>query len=536
MSEDPATPESGRPARPDSWYRSLNPLGRQRFHVALGLALALIALGIIYLNSSAVPDGVADPALPKSRSTVLNATLLVLLLATSPAWVRWAYVPSIEVPPRIGRPISKLSIAFLLGALALATCLRLPLIDRPIQPAELDPLRLSIHGYSEVQDEASEQWRPASWEQAMNDKLPLLSLSAKASLELWRRSTGLADDRYDMVPIRLPSLLAGLASIFLAWRILHWFGYRCAALFAGFFLAIHPAAIDLDVQASGESLSHFFAMGAIASAYLALRTLKWRYWSLYGANILLCLCANPGARYFAVGTGCFVTLYLLRRILRARTRPAAWPQLVRFVVASLIAAMALIQINSPATNQASGAAAEYSAGLSSGTASGWLSSAWCYLSAGAPLTMQPTGQAEEPDNPERRDKKRQHKPAVDPHQSTIVTRPIPVWHRPAPAWQPIYCPTDPRRCRGYPHRPRPLSTHQPTCPPQSYQIICAWPAFLLPFSIGIASLSEFLPSKTYRPYFTLVIGAAYLFLFSALTWPHGRRSNSPEPARWVGSA
>ncbi len=45
-----------------------------------------------------------------------------------------------------------------------------------------------------------------------------------------------------------------------------------------------------------------FELLAITSVYLALRTLKWRYWIPYGARITPRLYFNLGAAFFAIGT------------------------------------------------------------------------------------------------------------------------------------------------------------------------------------------------------------------------------------------
>ena len=322
------------------------------------------------------------------KAGVTNACLIAALLVTGRWWVRWAFVPKPESPPRIGRPTSKISWVFLLGALILASCLRLPLMDRPVLPEEQDNLRRNIHGYTEGHDDDTEEWRPTNWNDAFYDNRlannPILtSVTAKASLELWRVATGLPEDRFHPFPIRLPSLLAGLGSIFLIWRILHWFGYRCAALFAAFFLAIHPTAIDFHVQARGHSLCMFFELLAIASAYLALRTLRWRWWILYGLSLMLCLYANLAAVHFAIGINFFLTIYLLRRIWRARTRTAAWPQLVRMTVANLLAAILFLQAAKPAIAQAEHYLNEQSP--QNELEAEWIFSAWNHIVAGAIL-------------------------------------------------------------------------------------------------------------------------------------------------------
>ncbi len=237
-------------------------------------------------------------------------------------------------------------------------------------------------------DDGSPQWRPVRWGQVfcaspLRNQPILATASAKAALDWWQWTTGLEEDHFHPVPIRLPSLIAGLASIVLLWRMLHWFGYRCAALFAAFFFSIHPAAIELDVGVGSASLSIFFELLALSAAYLALRTLKWRYWSLYGASTLLCLSANPGGIYLFITTSLCLAIYLFRRVRQVRTRAAAWPQLVRFGLVSLLVAMGLLFVSAPAADHLR--EAEFLAPSNSKEIDRrWFTLSWQHLTIGTP--------------------------------------------------------------------------------------------------------------------------------------------------------
>ncbi|MFT4550681.1 MAG: hypothetical protein ACI9MB_004661 [Verrucomicrobiales bacterium] len=530
------------------WYAGLDPLGRQRFGVAVGLGIALVGLLVFLTTADAPWEGEAPKLLERSlrepgtkgylknlpteywsqvhlwQAAAINICLIALLLSTSYWWVRWAFAPKAEALPRIGRPISKLSIVFLLGALILGGCLRLPLMNRQIQHDEQDNLRRSIHGYTDVHEDGTEEWRPAGWNHAFHENRLannpiLLSITAKASLEIWRKFTGLPEDHFQLVPIRLPSLLAGLASIVLIWRILHWFGYRCAALFAAFFLAVHPTAIDFHVQARGYSLSMLFELIAIASIYLALRTLKWRYWILYGASIFLCLYSYLGAVYFAIGINLFLAIYLGRRIWRAKTRAAAWPQLVRCGIVNLIAALAFIQAAKPALAQADSYLHDKFA--KSELHGEWVFCAWDHIVAGVILpTSTEWWDALPEEDRHITEYLIEHYIPEEPVLAvlTLVVSPL------------LLIFGTVRLIRGN-RFATPLALGGLAAPVLAYlhsrlvthlwlhtwYIIYALPVFIVLFAIGITSLSDFFKNKPLRPFFTLAIGTAYLILFSIIT-------------------
>ncbi|MGI9240358.1 MAG: glycosyltransferase family 39 protein [Verrucomicrobiales bacterium] len=512
MSDDPANQTIERPARLRAWYQALDLLGRQRLLAAIGLAITLATLLGFLTISGSHPQELATPAAEPASTdgswanlrmtTVANTILVAILLLSSPVWVRWAFAPEIESPPHIGRPNSKLSIFFLLAALAVASSLRLPLMDRPPQLAELDPLAFAISGYSDLDSDDRSEWQSPTWGQtffpgAVEGYPALPSLASRATLEVWRKATGLENDRFHPVPVRLPSLIAGFASIVLIWRLLHWLGYRCAALFAAFFLAIHPAAIELDVRAGSASLGLFFELLAISSAYLALRTLKWRFWLIYGASMFCCLYANLGHIYFFIASSFFLAIYLTRRLCRARTRAAAWPQFVRCGIVSLLVAMGIFQVAAPARHRLPESAA--------GTHR--TADTWQYLTLGKSPPTATTGDPQE--TPKLGAGAWLASLLISPAlllfgmlrllRGNRFASPLVLAGLAAPvcAWTHAWL----------------AAGHLPAIG----QIVSALPIFILLFSIGITSLSDLITNRQQRPYFILASGAAYLIFFSLVT-------------------
>ncbi|MCP4848889.1 MAG: hypothetical protein GY899_13185 [Verrucomicrobiaceae bacterium] len=360
-----------------SWYSNLDASGRQRFWVAVILAIALLALLLFLKNADSPDEGLAaritkdieegsrwkfpPPAYFKQihlwKAAVINAWLIAALLLTSGFWLRWAHVPRIDQSPKVGQPITRISILFLLGAIVIGMWMRVPLMDRHILRDEQDNLRRNIHGYTDLLEDGTRKWKEATWDSTFHENRlannPIFfSVLAHGSLGIWRTFSGAPRDQFNLVALRMPSLLAGLASIILIWRLLHWINFRWAASFAAFLMAMHPMTIDFDVQARGYSLCMLFVLSSTASAYLALRTLRWRWWIAYGASIMLCLYSYPGSIYFAVGFNAFLGAWLLLRSIARKTSSTARPQLVRMGIANLLAAIIFLQLAKPAIAQA----------------------------------------------------------------------------------------------------------------------------------------------------------------------------------------
>ena len=474
MSEGSTSEDPSSPNRLRRWYGTLAPLQRRVLLASAGLSTLLIGLFLL-----------------PGRTHTLVVTGFILLLLSSRWWLRRAFLAGIQPPPRIGRPVSKLSLTFLLGALILASCQRLPLMDEPLQLAELEAVANTIHGYTDIGADGSQHWHPAGqpWSIRAGDHADgsmLLGVTATATLWAWRTCTGLPQDRFHHTPVRLPSLIAGLASIILIWRILHWFGYRCAALFAAFLIAIHPMAIASDTQAGGYSLAMFFELLVIASLYLALRTLKWHHWAIFAAGVVLCVCALPAAIYFATGTGLAVAFYLVRRVGPNKTRAVASAQLARLGIASLIASLVLIQLGALATEppttfaiEPTGSNQDAAPHRLTGTRSDASRLLTIPILAISPLLIGFGG--------------------IRLLRGNRFTTPLVVGAMISPLL-------------AYSH-----SLLTPKLASTNWHFTEVLPVLILLLAVGITSLADSAKNKSRRPYLTLAAGTAYLIIFSLTT-------------------
>ena len=141
--------------------------------------------------------------------------------------------------------------------LLLASWLRVPHLDRSLYFDEQDNLRRNFHGYLEIQPDGEEVWMGAEWSEALwENKLGnnpvMLSALAQVSLRTWRAVTGADRQRYNVVALRMPVLLAGLGSIASLWFLLQLWELRTGAFIAAALAAVSSHAHRL--QSAGTRL------------------------------------------------------------------------------------------------------------------------------------------------------------------------------------------------------------------------------------------------------------------------------------------
>jgi hypothetical protein len=236
-------------------------------------------------------------------------------LALASLSARW-WVPVTHRPPRPFAPPAegsppglwrarRIDWIMLAAMLVLAAFVRVPNLDRAIYFDEQDNLRRNFHGHVEIQPDGTRVWREAGWQEALwenrlGNNPVLLSVATQASLRAWRLATGAERERFDIVALRMPVLIAGLASIAALWWLLQLWGLRLAALIVAGLAAIHPMHIDYSLQARGYAFVLLCVPLALGFAWLAMRTDRWRDWWGLAVAVFLCLLSYPGSVHFAV--------------------------------------------------------------------------------------------------------------------------------------------------------------------------------------------------------------------------------------------
>lgn len=236
----------------------------------------------------------------------LAATIVTGLAALTSGW--WWRAANPEPPPEKSQmPTRKLGgrvWLFLALLLTLATWLGARHLDRPVRRDEQDTLRFHIHGYY-APDSVSGglEFIKATWADAFfgnqhGNNPVLLSVAAKTSLSLWQKITGLPEDRFSNVAIRLPGYLAcGLAVLAMAWCVRGMASAGAAAIGAAL-LMCHPAFVEYSLQARGYVFVLLGVPLALGAAIRALDRGAWRHWALLVAACAMMLYAYLGSVFF----------------------------------------------------------------------------------------------------------------------------------------------------------------------------------------------------------------------------------------------
>ena len=255
---------------------------------------------------------------------------MFLLGVSAPFWRRWA-----RLPPSDGDssapPVHRDRRAWLWLALALvvAGAIRAPYLSRSLLWDEQDNLRRNYHGTIRWDDPASAPiWQPAGaddafWENRRGNNPHLHSLLAWTSNKAWARLTGAAPERYNIVAIRLPAFLGGLAGIAALWWCLRVVGLASIAGPAALLAAVHPLWTQYGIESRGYGLTLLFAPILMAAAWRFIQHAAWRDAALLSASSLLLLASYPGGLYFVVLLQATTfTLVLLRHRGPGRLAPA----------------------------------------------------------------------------------------------------------------------------------------------------------------------------------------------------------------------
>lgn len=237
----------------------------------------------------------------------------------------------------------------LLTLLAMGLCLwqGLPRLGHSLWNDEEYAIRRYVHGEWEERG-GSWEFDPASWRETLflnrqgNNHL-LNSVFMRAANAVWHLGTGAPADAFSEAALRLPSFLAGIATIAcvaLLGRLLAgpWVGVAAA-----FLLTLNPWDVHYATDAKGYSELLLFLVLHFIGLVKALNTNRLRWWLLFGfaeAAYLLCF---SGSLYVAITTNTLALLELLRRGSRS-----AIPTLI---AVNLIAAIPVLLWITPSVPQ-----------------------------------------------------------------------------------------------------------------------------------------------------------------------------------------
>ncbi len=306
----------------------------------------------------------------------IGVCVVGLLLSTFKWWTR-------TIPPKPAniRYPSKRTLAWIVAIAVVGLFIRLPRMDFSLYNDEAFNFTRYIHGQFKWNEETGQnEFRKASWQQTawgnhFGNNGKLYSIMARVSHDAWQKSTGAVDSEVSEFALRVPSLVAGVASI-VAIGIL---GSIClcarTGLIAAILTALHPWHLRYSTEARSYGMVLFFAAIILLSLVLAVREGRWRWWILFSVTQVLCLWSYIGTVYFLLAVNLVVLFWI---ITRHRT---VFP---RWLVLNALGAAIFVQITAPSLPQI------LYAGANMGSLQGWTNldgatEIVSYLISGMPL-------------------------------------------------------------------------------------------------------------------------------------------------------
>lgn len=339
-----------------------------RLNMIAGLGLGLAGSVTMLLAIDAPWKGAAAKALKKGKafgveeytqtglwwSALGMAILLALLLATIRWWWKWTERRPLA-EPHVGKSSpGRWEIIGLISALVLAAVFRFPMADQGILWDEHDNLRRNFHGFTAMDAKAdAEPWQPAGYREAFFENSRsnnpfLYSILAHASLDVWHLATGAPRDRFNVVAMRVPALIAGLLGIFAIWHLGRKLGGPWVGIVAAILCALHPLHIRYSVEARGYSLVLVLAPVFLSCCMEVVRRGSWKMAFGVAFSAAALLYSFPGGLYF-IGMGA-VGLFLM--LCCATPEIQGWVTLRRLIIAGTLSLAVLVLLLTPALMQA----------------------------------------------------------------------------------------------------------------------------------------------------------------------------------------
>lgn len=339
------------------------PTGRERLVLVLGLLL--LAAGFFALAWTFAGDAArSTPRLARAFSedrwaavkdyanfgtywiAIANTAILVLAAASTPLWHRRWSAPAATVPS--GR--ARWFFPGLLACVLLGLGLRWTTYTGGFWHDEGLQMKRVSGSYNPDKPDAQglPEFREASWlDTWFHYRKPtnhtVLGVPARLCLETWRTATGAARPDFAEWVVRLPSLLAGLASI----ALVGWLGRRvhspATGLLAAFLLAIHPWHMHWGVDARCYSIGIFSITLAMTGLVGAIDTGRWRWWLVFGFAQFLMLWASLMHLWVAVA---LFGVAMVLVAINPQDRPRG-PQWGRLILANVLAAVLFLQAMGP---------------------------------------------------------------------------------------------------------------------------------------------------------------------------------------------
>ncbi|CAN5695867.1 hypothetical protein BH11VER1_BH11VER1_15790 [soil metagenome] len=285
---------------------------------------------------------------------VARASIAGLLLITSLAWTRKRTSESHLVLSLKSAQESALSTRAFFALLALlllgALTMRLPRMPHSFWGDEAAAIVTYVHGHFKPVDKEDLQGKmkfdQPTWDETLygasqgpNNHV-LFSLASRLCLKAWRDIHDLPHTAFTEWVVRIPPLIAGLASIAGIALLLRIWGAPSLGLLTATVMALHPWHIKYSAEARGYTLALAILPVLLLTLTYALESNRWRHWLAFAGCEFLILYSWPGISYAVAGINVAAAVLMLLQPDRVAT-------LSRWVTANLLAAMVFITLYAP---------------------------------------------------------------------------------------------------------------------------------------------------------------------------------------------
>lgn len=282
-------------------------------------------------------------------AAAVNLVLVVLLAATARWWSHpWGGEGGGVREARLPRWFWPL----VCGAMVLTAVMGWPRLGQSIWHDEAYPIRRTIVGVYKEQKDGTLKLDPVTWQETLfYFKKPthvLHSVICRVFNDTWRliaRPQGLP---FSETAVRLPTWLAGIASVAALALLVARLGFPSAGVIAAFLFALHPWFI----RYATEARSYAFVLGLVPLVLLfflrALDDRRWRWWIAFGASQFLLMYFYPTCLYLLGVLNLCAPLAIWWKYGKS---PVAVGVGVRWLVVNVFAGMAFLQMMLPIVPQ-----------------------------------------------------------------------------------------------------------------------------------------------------------------------------------------
>lgn len=240
------------------------------------------------------------------------------------------------------------SLLGLMLAGSLAT--RLPRMTHSFWGDEADAIATYVHGMYKPLKKKDRQgpvyFEPPIWPQTLfsarhgpNNHV-LYSITSRLSLEAWRTATGRQRTEFVEWAARLPSLIAGLASLAGVALLMRRWGAPWVGLLAALVMAMHPWHQRYSTEARGYALALAVVPFLLIALSHALDRGRWRAWLVVGTLQFAIMYSWAGMAYTLMA----LHVAVLVLILKKRDRLVFF---IRWATVNLASAAAFISLYAP---------------------------------------------------------------------------------------------------------------------------------------------------------------------------------------------